>query len=650
MLRAQSLGELEQMAAEKPRKALKTINQELDKARQNNEPGVRWRLHIAKSTAFESLNAHDSIPKCIWIGHRFFEIDSPKQSFEKGYALLGTAYSHLFITDSAIFYFEKALQQVEGKDLSMELVYLDKLSLIHDANGSSAKAVEYCIQGIRAAEKVNANEYAALFNNRMGDIYAKQGDFARALASFNTALAKYVDANNPKGEAQTKLNIGKCYLSEEDYARAEMQFEEAFEIYSGLDEPKGLANALQGLGELEFAQNETIKAIDYEKRALAIRYGNRLYNDLPLSYVSLAKYYLHVKRYDDALDATRDGLASTRKTGYNVQLLDLYKQFYLIYKDLNYKDSALAYHEKYTLLKEEIDRTNNNALVIRLQNTFETERRQAELAEIKKVNELLDEKLQTSQQINDQDKLLRILLSVIILILLIVAGLFFSRYRLKSIANKMISRKVRENELLLQELHHRVKNNLQFISSLLNLQAHKITDNDSKILLNESVQKVKAMSLVHNQLTFNSNISEDTTFHTFIENLTSSLVLSLGLDSDQLKLVYKWTKVQFDMDAYNAVGLVINEMITNSFKHCDADDLQIKIFFVEKEKYRLIRYTDNGPGLEENFFTEEKQMGITLMKLLVEDLGGTLKYLKPKEGEHGIRIHINLRKISRNGR
>jgi two-component sensor histidine kinase len=230
-----------------------------------------------------------------------------------------------------------------------------------------------------------------------------------------------------------------------------------------------------------------------------------------------------------------------------------------------------------------------------------------------------------------------------------VALLFFSRYRIKSKANQEIYRKVKENELLLKELHHRVKNNLQFITSLFSIKLDKIKDPDAQVILHENLQKVKAMSLVHNQLNSYGSSDKSLFLGDFVAGLTQSLALSLGLDPDQLSLVYRWRKTSFDLDSYNAIGLVINEMITNSVKHGNPEELQIRIGFYENEKYKLMRYADNGPGLNPDFFTSDKQMGISLMKLMVEDFGGSLKYLRPKEGENGIRININIRKTKHNG-
>lgn len=632
-----------------PRKNLKNINTSLTLAKDKKDTSRHYHLLLLKAKAYSALGAFDSVPKCIWLVNRLTKGRWEPPQIDEQCGIIAHAYDQLFITDSALFYFEKALEKSK-EEPKRKLEYLDRLSVIHSAIGSNPKAVQYCIEGIKTADKDGLMEYSAIFNNRMGSIYESLDDNNQALSFFNKALLKYEDLNDLVGQANSKVHIGSSHLKVGNYEDAEDNFSSALDIFISVDEKEGVGNAYEQLGQLQYAQGNVIDAIDFQKRSLALRYGNKLYRDLPRSYVALANYYLSLKRYDDALETTRDGLSVTQKTGAEIQLLDLYNQFYLIFKDLNYKDSALLYHERYTSLKDEIDQVKNDQLVIRLRNTFETERRELELSEVKRINELLDDRLKTSEKINRQDRLLRILLSVIILVLLIVAVLFYSRYRVKSIANKLISRKVKENVLLLQELHHRVKNNLQFISSLLNLQMFKMKDETSKNLVHESVQKVKAMSLVNNQLKFNINTEVKYNFNSFIKKLTSSLVLSLGLDNDQLVLIDRWRKTRFDMDSYNAIGLVINEMITNSFKHCDADSLEIKIAFVENEKFKMIRYEDNGPGLDENFFTEEKQMGITLMKLLVEDLGGVLRYVKPKTGQHGIRIHINLRKNSKNGR
>ncbi|MGB0430358.1 MAG: tetratricopeptide repeat-containing sensor histidine kinase [Bacteroidia bacterium] len=565
------------------------------------------------------------------------------------YECLGNIYKNLYLSDSAIYYFEIYNKKLGENASVQKLLAIRELSSLHTKNGSDSKALDYCINGIRVANALNNNESVAGFNSKMGKIYAQQGNQSKAVDYYKRALSIYNDIGQKLGAANVYTNIGTALINKSNLDSAEFFFEKAKVIFESESDKAGIANMIAKLGFIRFLEKDYQKAIQLQKSALGIRIANNFLDDLPQSYVELANTYLELKRYDDALELTREGFVVTKKTGSAVQLLSLYNQFYLIYKDLNYKDSALWYHEKYALIKDSVDQMQNDEMVIRLQNAFDTERRELELAEIKRENEVNEERLNNYKVLEQKDNYLKLLLSSVILILLIVAALFFSRYRIKSKANDEISRKVKENELLLKELHHRVKNNLQFISSLLAIKSNKIKDPVAQQMVEESLQKVRAMSLVHNKLNLNPADDPNLNLKSFLQGLTESLVLSLGLDFDQLEFTYKWRKASFDLDSFNSIGLVINEMITNSFKHCDADNLNIKIGFFENNKYKMIRYWDNGPGLDENFFLNDKQMGITLMRLLAEDLGGTFKYDQPKEGEKGIRINININKNVKNG-
>lgn len=587
---------------------------------------------------------YDSIPSLAWAA-LYFTQKTKKVDLRNNYQLLADAYLKLYISDSAVVYYEKALALTDEKQIKKRLSYLLKLSALELESGSYTQALTYCIDALKLAEAAPRQEkYTALLDNRVGLIYSQQENNLKAIQFFRRATRSHRKLADSIGVAATIANIGTAYLDMMLFEKARSNFRQAFKVYENSNDQSGIAKMQAKLGLLEYTKGNYQEALVLQNLSLRTRLKSKNYRDLPESYIGISNSYLAIKRYDDALTATRSGIEITRKTGSSPQLLDMYRQFYLIYKDLNYKDSALWYHEEYGKLKDSLEQKANDELLIRLQSTFETERRQRELNEIKRENELQEERLNSYRRIKQKDASLKALFIVVIIVLLTVAVLFYSRYRIKSKANGVISKKVKENELLLQEVHHRVKNNLQFISSLLSLQKSKMGDPNSKELVNESVQKVKAMSLVHNRLNFESEINDSANLKGFVSGLTESVALSLGLDSEQVILIYRWRKASFDIDSFNAIGLVINELITNSFKHCDNEDLSIKIGFYENEKFKMIRYSDNGPGLEKNFFSEGKKMGITLMKLLVEDLGGKLKYFEPPEGEHGIRISINLRK------
>ncbi|MBI1183169.1 tetratricopeptide repeat protein [bacterium] len=643
-----TIGQIDSLIKSKPHKAGKLIHNSLANLNRDTDKSKLIDLLIRKSELYYYQAKYDTALTIAW---KVLYVSKKNNSdkIQEAYRILGNTYTHLYLSDSALYYFEKAYQMAVNQSAAKKLYYLQRLSIQHSENGSLSKALDYCITGIRIAEKTGKEHFVAIFNNRIGVIYQKQGNYNKAIQFYKNALNAYNELGDESGIALATSSVGSALMALKQYAEAKVYFDKAKEIYTIQNDPKGIAQMYDNLGMLAYRQNNLREAINLQQQALNLRAKNKNYGDLPQSYVALANSYLKLKRYDDALDLTREGIGITKKTGADVQLLTLFRQFYLIYKDLNYKDSALWYHEKYQVLKDSLDKLENDELIIRLQNIFDTERRELELIEIKKENELQNERLKYYRDLEAKDRIVKLLLTSIIVVLMVVAGLFASRYRIKSKANREISRKVKENELLLKELHHRVKNNLQFISSLFAIKSQKITDSEARQILDENLQKVRAMSLVHNLLNMNPQQDPNINLKSFIQGLANSLVLSLGLESSQLQLIYRWRRASFNMDSFNSIGLVLNEMITNSVKHCDNDDLTIKVSFYENERYKLIRYADNGPGLDRNFFAEDKQMGISLMKLLVEDIGGELKYHEPKDGESGIRISINIKKNSKNG-
>lgn len=549
-----------------------------------------------------------------------------------------------FLIDSAIFYFNRAIELNEGSPNIRKLNYLIDVAELHRYNSSYSKALEELFQALELSTRLDLTERIPGIKIEIGNLHMLQGDFNEAKDYYRQAEQYYKESNDFEGVARAYELIGDLERKHNKHDQAKVHYQKALENYQKFDSRQGSARIHNKIGLSLFESGKARLALPYLDKSLQMRLSDNNLLELPESYVALSKATLAIKRYDDALDYSRKGVAVTRKTDSEIQLVELYLQLYKIYKDLNYVDSALFYHERYESLKDSVNQKEYRELIVKIRTAYETERMENELAELRRENQRKEERLIDLERIQKQDFYLKILLSILVVFAFVTAVLQYSRYRIKTKANISIKRKMRENELLLKELHHRVKNNLQFISSLFSLQLAKLNDPNTKRLMNESLQKVKAMAMLHDRLRLTGKKDSSLDLKGFVTELTNSLSLSYGIDPDQIKLYYKWKSENFDVDSYNSIGLIINEMITNSFKHCDQDNLSIKLGFYENAQFKMIRYADNGPGLDKNILDNTEQMGVTIMSLLVEDLGGSIHYASPKSGEKGIRIHIDLEK------
>ncbi len=186
---------------------------------------------------------------------------------------------------------------------------------------------------------------------------------------------------------------------------------------------------------------------------------------------------------------------------------------------------------------------------------------------------------------------------------------------------------LKEKEVLLQEIHHRVKNNLQVISSLLRLQAGYIKNEQALDIFQDSQNRVKAMAMIHDNL-YQSNDLARIEFSDYICNLTNNLMRCYGVNRHiQIKL--NIDKVFLRIDTAIPCGLIINELISNSIKYAfinsEYGEISVSFLLIDQGKYSLT-VSDNGVGIPEDIFYNNQSLGLELVWKLVEQLEGTIAF------------------------
>ncbi len=192
---------------------------------------------------------------------------------------------------------------------------------------------------------------------------------------------------------------------------------------------------------------------------------------------------------------------------------------------------------------------------------------------------------------------------------------------------------VKEKEILLKEVHHRVKNNLQVINSILNLQSSYVKDDETLQIIIESQNRIRSMSYIHESLYQTKDFSS-INFNDYISNLVQNLVHSYDIHSDKTKLTLKIDKVELALDQAIPCGLILNELITNSLKYAYPEDKkgEIKITVQESKGKVSISVQDFGVGLPENFSIQDSDsLGLSLVDTLIDQLDGEL-ILKTESG------------------
>lgn len=188
---------------------------------------------------------------------------------------------------------------------------------------------------------------------------------------------------------------------------------------------------------------------------------------------------------------------------------------------------------------------------------------------------------------------------------------------------------INEKDTLLREIHHRVKNNLQIISSLLNLQSRYIEDSVSLEVFKESQNRVRSMAIVHEKL-YKSDHMSKIDFGEYIEDLVSSLFYNYNINPEKIKLSTNIENIFFDVDTCIPCGLIVNELLTNSVKHAFPDDMsgEIRIDMQYNEGIYTLYMGDDGVGFPSTIdYKNTDTLGLQLVTNLVNQLDGSLEIL-----------------------
>lgn len=208
-----------------------------------------------------------------------------------------------------------------------------------------------------------------------------------------------------------------------------------------------------------------------------------------------------------------------------------------------------------------------------------------------------------------------------------------------------IESSLQQKDLLLKEIHHRVKNNLQIISSLIKLQSSHVKDKEIHSLFAESQNRIKTMALIHEKLYRSKDISV-IEFYDYIKNLVDSLYASYGISPDRVKAKIEFRSIYLDIDTAIPCGLIINELVSNCLKYAFPNLMKGNIFIDLTEQndieYKMI-IKDNGAGIPENIdFNNSASLGLKLVKILSEQLGGNVELIR----ENGTEFRILFKKAN----
>lgn len=203
---------------------------------------------------------------------------------------------------------------------------------------------------------------------------------------------------------------------------------------------------------------------------------------------------------------------------------------------------------------------------------------------------------------------------------------------------------LKEKEVLLREIHHRVKNNMQIVSSMLNLQAHHVDgDGIAFDVLMESRNRVRSMAIVHEKM-YQSNDLTHIKFDDYIQKLVSDLFSSYGISQDQIKLIINVEDIMLNIETAVPFGLIITEIVSNSLKHAFPEERkgELKVSLRKLDGNFELIVSDDGIGFPEELdYKKTSSLGLQLVNSLVGQLEGTISM----DSSHGPEFKIMFQEL-----
>jgi two-component sensor histidine kinase len=499
---------------------------------------------------------------------------------------------HQFNLKSALYYALKNVKAIETThDYTFADIFYFRLGSVYLGMGHYEEALELFKKSIAIGQKnIDSGTWYKSFLSAVAALSLK-GKNKEAIDYINSVTADY-PPTNPFDKMILNYTKANCYAELKNYALAEKYFIEMDFYAQQLNTPETYTVVTDCYSSMAFFyanRHQTAKAEFYNDKVFALAKANN-------------------KKY------------TSRNLEVSLFLTDSLSGNY---------QSAIKHYQNYKEINDSLLNSTKDKQIEELKIQYETKNKEQKIALLNNQSKLQKSELQKSKLLNN--------LSIGSLILLLITiGLLYNRYRLKQrnhakleLKEKEINQKninlrhlLDEKEWLVKEIHHRVKNNLQTVISLLNSQSAYLDNDMALSAIKNSQHRIHSMSLIHQKLYNSENIST-INMPNYIKELVEYLRESFSL-GQRIRFEIKVDSLELDVAQAVPLGLILNEAITNSIKYAFPEDrtgmIYVTLEGISENKYLLI-ISDNGIGIDMDLSAKKiNSFGMSLIKGLSDDL------------------------------
>ena len=403
-------------------------------------------------------------------------------------------------------------------------------------------------------------------------------------------------------------------------------FRKSLELKRLYKDKAGIGSTLSNMGEIMVKKERFEQAKEYFHQALHVRLS---FKD-KVGEAGIRSRLANVHLMTGDINAAERELDLSEKISREIGLLEQLKTVYEIQLKLYEKTGdykkALESSEQLLAVKDSILNQEKAESLAEMQTRYESLKKEDRIALLEKEGLLQAVELER-RQIWIKSLVLAIVMTLVIGVLIY--------YNLRTVRKNKI-----HIELLLKELHHRVKNNLQILSSLLSLQSQQLTDDSAIKAVKSSESRINAMALIHRKLyTVEQNRTVD--IKEYITELIQYLVYSYGYHEKNFKLDLEIKGINLDVDKAIPLGLILNELISNAFKHAYENEpnprLVVNLAYPDPNELDIC-IQDNGAGMPPADERQRKTFGMKIVSTLIKELKGSLNV----ETQNGTTYHLHI--------
>jgi len=510
------------------------------------------------------------------------------------------------------------------------------------------KALAYFQQAIALQRQAGDHEEISALLLMIGNVYERAGDEVNRGKYYQAGLEEARRYRLVEAEADALSSLANFNDNPAHRAESPAYSKKALRLFKQLNDDWGYyvlllnrAITQKNAGQLKESERAYRECLRWAEEMNQPAIKDHVYVNLPNTLLLLTRT-AEAKSYAKLM--LERAPRSSEPVNMQKEIYDILTR--IAEKEGDYKQ-ALAYHRQYTVFRDSVQTAEKSKQLIEAETRYQTVQKQARISQLATDNER--QKHQLWALVGGTA------------VLLVLAGSLYGQYRVIRKTNAQLAdtnRVVSENNLqiskqadqlktLMQELHHRVKNNLSIISSLLRLQSSRLQDKGAAQAVLDGQLRVEAMALIHHRLYQGTDVSR-LNMQDYIGELTQELMRAYDFTPAAVDLDLTVMPLQLDVDIAIPVGLILNELLTNAFKYAyhsverpylliDFGTVKDEDAVEEQLSLRLI-VQDNGPGIDTQLWGRGNSFGHRLIASLSRQLGGTISV----DGQRGTRFELTI--------